>query len=413
MLAVHIQSFASVEAARMNPTVYGDLRGANWWVWLTTYTLADGKFIAIFAMLFGAAIVMQSTRAGVGPFAAHRHYRRMAVLFVLGIIHGYVLWYGDMLVGFAVCGAIAFVYRDEPLGRLIWRGLVWFVLGAAIMLASSWPFSWWSPEALARQAQSWAPSSEAIAWEIERYRGGWLDQMAHRVPAAFHGHTSGLAFRTLWQMVGLILMGMGLFKLDVLSGARPAALYGAMAAVGFGAGVPLTLVGVHHSFAHGWDLKDFLVFGSFCYYFGALLVGLGWTGLTLLVCRRWTSVSPLAAVGRLALTNYLLQSVVCTTIFYGHGFGLFARLDRVDQLGVVAGVWVLQQAKVVVVPFSQLVPDAFDGTADVLSLRLQTRIGTNPDGTKCAGPGGSHNNAVGLRVYFDSVSRNARFGAAQ
>ena len=326
----------------MNPTAYGDFHGANWWAWLATYTLADGKFIAIFAMLFGAAIVIQSASAGSALLATHRHYRRMAVLFGMGLMHSYLLWYGDMLVEFAVCGAIAFVFRDEPPGRLLQLGLLWFVFGAAMMLAFSWPFSWWSPEALARQAQSWAPSPEKIAWEIERYRGGWLEQMAHRAPTAFQGQTSGLAFRGLWQMVGLVLMGMGLFKLGILSGAWSAAFYGAIAAVGLGAGVSLTLVGVHHTIAHGWDLNAVLVLGNLCYYFGALLVGLGWAGLTLLACRLGRVPAPLAAVGRLALTNYLVQSVICTTIFYGHGLGLFARLDRLDQLGIVAGIWVFQ-----------------------------------------------------------------------
>ena len=60
MLAVHIQLFAFPSLARWNPTAYGDFSGINWWVWVVTSVLADGKFIAIFAMLLGASIVMQS-----------------------------------------------------------------------------------------------------------------------------------------------------------------------------------------------------------------------------------------------------------------------------------------------------------------------------------------------------------------
>src|SRR2546426_10267890 len=58
MLATHIQLFAFPSLARWNPTAYGNFRGVNWWVWLATSVLADGKFIAIFAMLLGASIVM-------------------------------------------------------------------------------------------------------------------------------------------------------------------------------------------------------------------------------------------------------------------------------------------------------------------------------------------------------------------
>src|SRR5215471_21713586 len=55
MLATHIQLFAYPSLARWNPTAYGDLQGLNWWVWLATYVLADGKFITIFAMLLGVS----------------------------------------------------------------------------------------------------------------------------------------------------------------------------------------------------------------------------------------------------------------------------------------------------------------------------------------------------------------------
>ena len=65
----------------------------------------------------------------------------------------------------------------------------------------------------------------------------------------------------------------------------------------------------------------------------------------MLVCRTealQTLTRPFAAVGRTALTNYLLQTVLCTTIFYGHGLGWFGSVDRLGQLGVVFGVWTVQ-----------------------------------------------------------------------
>src|SRR5688572_18021216 len=112
ILAVNVQSFAMPSAARLNPAVQGDLDPASWWVWLATYVLADGKFIAVFAMLFGAGIVLQARRAeDRGRAPGPLHYRRMAVLLVLGLLHAYLVWYGDWLVPLAVCGAVAFPYR--------------------------------------------------------------------------------------------------------------------------------------------------------------------------------------------------------------------------------------------------------------------------------------------------------------
>src|SRR5262249_8445597 len=113
ILAVHIQLFAMPVAARANPTVYGDLGGLAGAVWLVTYALADGKFIAIFAMLCGAGIVMQAARRDMaGLSAAAPHFRRTAVLLLIGVLHAYSLWYGDMLVTFALCGALVFQHRD-------------------------------------------------------------------------------------------------------------------------------------------------------------------------------------------------------------------------------------------------------------------------------------------------------------
>ena len=78
---------------------------------------------------------------------------------------------------------------------------------------------------------------------------------------------------------------------------------------------------------------------------GMIPTALGWVGAVMLIVKhRWLRgvTSRLATVGRMALTNYLAQTVICTTLFYGHGFGLFGALDRVQQLAVVGGVWALQ-----------------------------------------------------------------------
>jgi uncharacterized protein len=126
MLAVHIQMFAFPMLARWNPTAYGDFQGVNWWVWLATSELADGKFITIFAMLLGVTIVMLPDRAAEGAMPVWlTHVRRMAALLVLGLAHAYLLWYGDMLVALALCGTVVFVARRiSPRWLLVLGGLV-------------------------------------------------------------------------------------------------------------------------------------------------------------------------------------------------------------------------------------------------------------------------------------------------
>ena len=343
MLATHIQLFAFPSLARWNPSAYGDLTGLNWWVWLVTVVLADGKFITIFAMLLGVSIVMLAREADEQAMPAWRaHMRRMAALLIVGLLHAYLLWYGDMLVPLALSGAVVFFARRLSPGRLLALGALAFATASALSFALTWSTAQSDPAALAAWRAQWTPSPALIRLEIAQYRGGWAEQMAQRVPAALERQTVYFITHLLWQMMGLMLMGMALFRLGVLSAARSRTFYLRMGTVGFGAGVLLISLGLWRSFATGWDLLDFVLVSQQLQYWGDLFVALGWVGLVMLFCQRGWPLRPLAAAGRMALTNYLLQTVICTTIFYGHGLGLFGRVDRAAQFAIVLGIWAFQ-----------------------------------------------------------------------
>ena len=120
ILLLNIQSFAMPSAAYLNPSVYGDRTGANGVVWHATHLFGDQKFMAIFALLFGAGIVLMTSRAEArtGRSAA-LHYRRMGWLIVFGLLHAYLLWYGDILYTYGVCGLAVYLVRRRPAGQLI------------------------------------------------------------------------------------------------------------------------------------------------------------------------------------------------------------------------------------------------------------------------------------------------------
>jgi len=343
MLAVHIQLFAFPSLARWNPTAYGDLHGLNWWVWLANAVLAEGKFITIFAMLLGVSIVMLSGDSAERVVPVLRaHMRRMLVLLILGLLHAYLLWYGDMLVPLALSGTVVFFARRLSAGKLLVLGTAVFAVGSILSFALTWSTAQSDPAALAAWRAQWTPRPETIALEIAQYRGGWAEQMAHRVPAALDTETTYFITHLFWQAAGLMLMGMGLFKAGVLSARRSRAFYVRMGAFGFGIGAALNALGIWRSFATGWDLLSFALVSQQLHYWGNLAVALGWTALAMLLCQRGWPLRSVAAVGRMALTNYLLQSVICTTIFYGHGLGLFGRVDRAGQLAIVIAIWAFQ-----------------------------------------------------------------------
>src|SRR5262249_9539826 len=139
MLAVHIQLFAFPSVARWNPTLYGDFTGLNWLIWVVTALLVDGKFITIFAMLLGVSIVMLASEAGDRGAAAWRtHMRRMAVLLSLGLLHAYLIWFGDMLVPLALSGTVVFFARRFSPGRLLVLGVLAFATASVISLGLTW-----------------------------------------------------------------------------------------------------------------------------------------------------------------------------------------------------------------------------------------------------------------------------------
>jgi uncharacterized protein len=343
MLAAHIQLFAFPSLARWHPSAYGDLDGLNFWVWLVNSILVDGKFISIFAMLVGASIIMIAGAAETPGVPAWRtHALRMTALLALGLLHAYLLWYGDMLVALALCGAVVFFARRlSPGWLLLLAGLV-FANASVLSMALTWSTAQSDPVAMILWTEQWTPRPEAIALELAQYRGGWLEQMAHRVPAAWESQTWTFAMRVFWQTTGLMLLGMALFKLGVLTAQRARAFYVRMALIGFGGGTLLISVALWRSFATQWDLLDYVLVSQELRYWGNLLVALGWTALVMLICQRGWPLRLLAGVGRMALTNYLLQTLICTTIFYGHGFGLFGHIDRAGQFAIVLVIWAFQ-----------------------------------------------------------------------
>lgn len=345
ILAMNIQSFSMISATYFNPTAFGDLAGANGWVWRLTHILVDMKFMAIFSMLFGAGIVLMTEKAESrrrSPTAVH--YRRMAWLILFGLLHAHLLWYGDILYWYGMCGLVVYLFRGlRPPWLIVW-GLSSLAISSALMLLAGWLMQFWPPEAMEVFTLDWRPTAEMAAAEVAAYQGGWLEQMSYRVPEAFELETSVFLFWAAWRVGGLMLLGMALFKLGVFSAVRSPALYRTLIAVALLLGIPVILYGMQRNFASGWDGRSFF-FGQQFNYWASILVALGWVSLVMLVCQKPNLAGltrPFAAAGRMAFTNYILQTIICTAIFYGHGFGFYGQVERSAQIAIVAAIWVLQ-----------------------------------------------------------------------
>jgi uncharacterized protein len=345
ILLMNIQSFSMIGAAYFNPTAYGDLTGVNWWVWVLCHIFADQKFMTIFSMLFGAGLVVSGERAA----RTHRswvlsHYRRMFALLLIGAGHAFFIWDGDILFLYALCGmVVVWCRRWRPTVLLIVGMLVVSVASGIALYRGVMAPSW--PEQDLDDIYDWLqPSDEMIDWELWTYQGPWTRQNDNRFVVARHSLTWLNLEWGIWRAGGLMLVGMALFKWGVFSAARSRQFYLNLVNAAVFLGVPLIVFGVVQYVRHDFDPLYILYFGIQFNYWGSVLVSLGHVAVVMMLCQAAAGSLPLrllANVGRMALTNYLLESIICTFIFYGHGLGWIGQVSRLNQLRICVAVWLI------------------------------------------------------------------------
>jgi len=345
ILVMNIQSFSMVDPAYFNPTVFGDLTGVNLAVWLISHLFFDTKFMTLFTLLFGAGIVLMSGRAeDKGHSPTSLHYRRIVWLLCFGLLHSYLLWQGDILVWYSLSAFVVYLFwRVRPGWLLVWSFLL-MLIGTGIYALAQWSIPHWPPEAIEGSAQYWTPSADVIAQRLEAFRGGWFDQMSERVPGSLMMHTFVFLVFGIWRTVGVMLAGMALMKWGVMSAEKSNRFYMVTLVIGCVGGLALIGYGANEHISHGWSLEYSLYGGTLPNYWGSLLLAAAYVSFWMLACRNdWLTRirRSLARVGRIAFSNYIFQTLICTTLFYGHGFGLFGHVPRWGQLTITVVVWVI------------------------------------------------------------------------
>jgi uncharacterized protein len=188
------------------------------------------------------------------------------------------------------------------------------------------------------------PDSAQIQKEITERRSGYWTIFKAFVPVNVYLQAEDTYLWYFWDVTGMMLLGMGLIKLGVFSATRSMRFYAAMAIIGYTIGVPLNAYVAYDDLLHNFEpVRSWLL--AWTYDLGRLTVALAHVGVVMMIYRtglmRWLT-SRLAAVGQMALTNYVMHTVICTLLFHGYGFGLFGKLERFHLLGVVVAIWIFQ-----------------------------------------------------------------------
>jgi uncharacterized protein len=368
ILWMNIPWFALSEHTWVNPRIDGGFTGADRIMWLLGLFVFDQKMMAIFSALFGAGLVILSERAATRDISlAALYYRRIFWLLIIGLVHGNIIWWGDILVLYAVCGV--FLY---PLRRL--RGRVLVALGLAITLVCVplWVYQGaqmretrdLAAEAAALRAQGTEPppdlarAQERWAEDLDAALPDEDDLLEERRIQATMGsllvahfwdniefYTWGALDWGLWRAGGLMIVGMGLYKLGVFTARRSTRFYALCALLGYSTGWTLIGVGYWRIERSGWDLVHMAIEGHLWNYVGSLFVALAHTSAVMLLVRAGALravTSRLAAVGRMALTNYLAQSLIMTFVFYPWGLNLWSEFDRAALVLFIVGVWTIE-----------------------------------------------------------------------
>ena len=347
ILVANLPAFGLPEAAYFSPLAWGGAGPADSAAWFATYVLVEGKMRGLFALLFGASTLLVVERAeAAGVSGAGVHYRRMGVLFVVGCLHLYLLWWGDILAHYALCGAVAFAFVRLPVRWLLAAALLFAVwdavqglgLWSAVRDAQAHP----GPESagfLADMARGFGrPPPAELARELAAYRGDYATVLGFR----WHEAISPVRLFPVLapETLATMLLGMAGLKSGFLIGDWPRARYRLCASLGLGLSLPIFTVSAVHTISGGFALDD-VVLGAMAA--PALLrwpaIG-GYAALGMLAMRPggWLT-GRVAAAGRMALSNYLGTTVLMTTVFYGYGLGLFGSIGRAHLLWLAPVAW--------------------------------------------------------------------------
>ena len=328
ILLLNISAFGLPKAAYLNPAWYGDITSRDAWTWALLDLFAQVKFLTLFALLFGAGLQMLLARGKRWIQA------RLSLLVILGFLHATFIWDGDILLAYGLVGLICWrMIRDTASVKALFNtGVMLYLMGVAVLLL----LGFISGDQMNR---SWMPDAANLQYEQFWKLNGGMEAVRNRLDM-LSSMLLALGAQYGWQLAGMMLIGAALMRSGWLRGQFSLRHYRRTGLWLILAGVAINLPGVVAQWRLGWDYRWCAFLLQAPRELGAPLQAIGYASL---IYGFWPTLArlkitaALACVGRMALTNYLLQSLICTTLF--HRFGLFMKFDRFQLLAFVPAVW--------------------------------------------------------------------------
>lgn len=322
---MNIFGFALPLAAYLNPYYTASTPPSDAFVWVIFNLLFQGKVLAIFSLLFGATLALLQWRS------LQWNHRRLFILALFGVIHGIGLWDGDILLAYALTGLIATYllnqYDDDALLRI---AISLYIIGLVILLVLGWGVN---PQGF------WQASDEQIFFEYSTKITGGVEGVVYRMQE-IQTMLEMLFIQYGWQLIALMIIGALLIRNGWLRGQFSPAHYRRVAVIFIVPSLIVQVIALYIQSLFGWSYFSTSIIG---YIINELVIPFQSLGYIALVYGFWERlrnvvvISWLQNIGKMALSNYILQTLICTTIFYQ--FGYFAQFTRVELLAFIPPVW--------------------------------------------------------------------------
>ena len=375
ILMMNIPGFSmadySFEAFKNDPDSF------NFWLYQFIGVFFEGKMRAMFGMVFGAGVLLFiANKSAKGTSVHWLYYRRMFWLLIFGLIHAHlILWIGEILYLYAVCGMILYLFRNVPPRYLVWAvpivAVVSFVASAIqyqdirekrIAYSQATKAKSENKTLTATQTKAlieWReiektmiPNREDAKANTKKMKSDYSTVAGYLRPIALDIQTKYLPFE-VWDSLALMLLGLALFKWGFLTGAWSNKDYWTVVKIGYGVGLPLVIYSNYYAFHHFSTLEANLArmeqvpinWVNLIYPFQRILLVMAHAAALILLYKSGVVqglMNRLVAVGRMAFTNYISHSLICTLFFFVYGLNYYAELEFYQIYYVVLVVWAFQ-----------------------------------------------------------------------
>lgn len=374
ILLMNIPYFAFPEETVSNLNIRNEYSGLNYYTWWIVNLFFEGSMRGLFSMMFGAGMILLTTRLSNNAMidsAAEIYYRRIIWLLVFGLIDAYIiLWPGDILYSYAICGLFLFPFRSmKPKYLLIVAGILMVLFTIKVTYQRGGPLrNKIAAEAILKKqlppgrmtldqketVDKWKGFQEnqklenkkkAVTSDVRKTKGSYATLFSHYAEVNTFLQTNEFYQSTFLDCLIFMIIGIAFYKLQILTGERTMKFYFLMSLIGYAIAFPLVYYKLNIALQAKFDvIKISEKSALFTYEIRRLFLTIGHLG-TLMICYKsgvfrfifniW------AKVGQMAFSNYLIQNMMGGLIFYGFGFNYFNELERYQLYLVVPCIWLV------------------------------------------------------------------------